>query len=241
MLLNRIRPQHNMSEDKSIDLIGVGRLAKAIPATAWKRVVETACSTFEKVVAPITETTSGLGRLIQAKFNKLIDSEKVIVAKTAQEAAETVKNAGMSLNENFNHLILCKIIDHAQSQADPGIRKLWSNLLAREMTEGAVHPEIAEVLSRLTTKDALLLFEIARKEKGSGSTLLKSVGQLTASFSLLGLTISFRSTKSTLSHVILERLDLVRNSDLGWRLSAFGLAVLEAVTPIDITQGSKEA
>src|SRR5688572_31136443 len=59
-LILNVRQKHFlMSEDQSLDIVGVGRLAKAIPQAAWRRVVDTACDTFEKAVAPITETTSG--------------------------------------------------------------------------------------------------------------------------------------------------------------------------------------
>lgn len=226
-----------MAEDKSLDLIGLGRLAKAIPQAAWKRVVDTACTTFDKVVAPITETTSGIGRLIGAKFDNLIDAEKVIVAKTVQTASDKADQSGKHANAEFNHLILCKIIEHAQAQADASIRELWANLLAREMTDGAVHPELTDVLARLTIKDAMLLLEIANKEKDKASKLFKSVAELTASISILGMTLTVKSSTATFHHIILERLGLVRSTDLGWRLTAFGVAFLEAVTPL--TDGPK--
>ncbi|WP_238115046.1 hypothetical protein [Vibrio cincinnatiensis] len=51
-----------MSED-GLDIVGIGKLAKAIPEKSWNKVVATACETFEKCLAPITETTGGIGRL----------------------------------------------------------------------------------------------------------------------------------------------------------------------------------
>jgi hypothetical protein len=220
-----------MSEDKSLDLIGVGRVAKSIPASAWKRIVETACSTFEKLISPITETTSGIGRLVHAKFDRLSDAEKVAVAETTRCASERVETSGLPRNAVFNHLVLCKVLDHAEAQTEPSLRELWSNLLAREMTKGAVHPEIANVLARLTTNDALLLLEIAKEQKDF--TLLKAVTLLASNISLFGIKFTKTSRKTTLHHVMLERLGLIKNiPDVGWRLTAFGSVFVRTVTPL---------
>lgn len=77
-----------MAEDKSLDIVGVGKLAKAIPQKAWVAVVETACETFQSCVAPLTKTTSGIGRLIEAKFDRLVDAEKVLAAEIMSRATE---------------------------------------------------------------------------------------------------------------------------------------------------------
>jgi hypothetical protein len=44
-------------EDKSLDLIGLGKLAKSIPDSVYLQTTETVCRTFESLIAPITATT----------------------------------------------------------------------------------------------------------------------------------------------------------------------------------------
>jgi hypothetical protein len=68
------------NDEKSLDLTGVGKLAKAIPPSSWNKIVKTACDTFTSIIAPITATTTGLGRLIQAKFDGMVDAQKVLAA-----------------------------------------------------------------------------------------------------------------------------------------------------------------
>ena len=197
-----------MTGDQSLDIVGVGRLAKAIPASAWKRIVDTACSTFEKLISPFTETTSGIGRLIRAKFDRLSDPEKVAVASTIQSASEAVAASNLPKNKSFNHLILCKIIEHAESQTEPSLRELWSNLLGHEITKGSVHPEIADVLARLTTNDAILLLEIAKEQKGF--TFAKALKTLALNQVGLG-PRSTKLSEVTFHNTILERLGLIKN------------------------------
>lgn len=217
-------------DDRSLDLVGVGRLAKAIPANAWKRLVDTACDTFEKFVAPITETTSGIGRLIRAKFSKLEESEKVIVAATAEDASRKAK-ASKKRNQTINYRIFQKVIENAGAQAEEGIRDLWSNLLAREMCEGAVHPEVVDALARLTTNDALLLLKIAKGEKGK--SFLDVISILAANISKFGFAKTFSRRPITVNHVALERTGLIQCSDSVWRISPFGYAFLETVAPLN--------
>ena len=64
--------EFKMSDETSLDITGVGKLAKAIPAKAWAQIVDTACTTFRQVVAPVTALTSGVGRLLDAKFDALL-------------------------------------------------------------------------------------------------------------------------------------------------------------------------
>lgn len=61
-----------MPEDNSLDVVGIGKLAEAVPDESWNRLVDTACCTFNELLAPITSTTGGLGRLITATKIKAI-------------------------------------------------------------------------------------------------------------------------------------------------------------------------
>jgi hypothetical protein len=133
--------------DTSFDLVGVGRAMKAIPATAWQRLVDTACDTFESLIAPVTESAAGVGRLVQAKFDKLVDVEKVLAAEAVATASKKAKATGRKTQAPRAQILL-QVIEHASQEADIGVRELWSNLLAHEMLSNGVHPEIGRVLGR---------------------------------------------------------------------------------------------
>lgn len=47
---------------KGLDLVGLGRVAEAIPKEVYERSAATLLKTFEDLTAPITESASGLGR-----------------------------------------------------------------------------------------------------------------------------------------------------------------------------------
>jgi len=36
-------------DDGSLDLTGLGKVAKAIPASSWNKIVKTACETFSQI------------------------------------------------------------------------------------------------------------------------------------------------------------------------------------------------
>lgn len=206
-------------------------MAKAIPAVAWKRAVETACLTFERVMAPLVETTSGVGRLIAAKFDRLVAAEKVIVSKTTEDAGRKALASGLPRNPEINQLVVLKVIEHAQEQADPNVRELWSNLLAREMTSGQVHPEIVNVLSKLTTKDAILLLEVDKKQPRNFFQVLSVAASNSAPVMIL---TGMRRKPLTLSHVMLERFGLITKMEQGgWSMTAFGKGFVKTVSPLE--------
>jgi hypothetical protein len=84
-----------MSDDtkqkNSLDLVGLGQAAKAIPPEAWNEIVSTVTSTFKELVKPFTAITGGLGGLIEQKFSNMADVQKVLLA-------DGLKKIGASLN-----------------------------------------------------------------------------------------------------------------------------------------------
>lgn len=96
--------------DKSLDITGVGKLAKSIPASPWNKVVKTACDTFVQIIAPITSTTEGLGRLIEAKFDGMIDVQKVLVADTTRRAKEKIEKSSYEITIKPKASILVRAI-----------------------------------------------------------------------------------------------------------------------------------
>ncbi len=56
------------------------------------------------------------------------------------------------------------IITNADAQANANLRDLWSNLLARELTSGSVHPEVADILAQLTVENVTRIFNLAKDD-----------------------------------------------------------------------------
>jgi hypothetical protein len=48
-----------MSDDRSLVVLGLRKLAEKITDQAWSSVVDTACTTFKQVIAKITAITRG--------------------------------------------------------------------------------------------------------------------------------------------------------------------------------------
>src|ERR1043166_4873535 len=60
-------------------------IAKSIPPSTWDRIANTLCTSFEQIISPVVELTSGAGRLIRLTFDKLAEPEKQIVVETLQK------------------------------------------------------------------------------------------------------------------------------------------------------------
>ncbi len=161
-----------MSEDKSLDIIGAGKIAEAIPDAAWTTVVDTACDTFRRTILPLTAITSGVGRLIEAKFNRLVDAEKVVISNTMFRATEKATRNNQKQKEAHKTAIILKVIESASSEVDATLQELWTNLVANELVDGSIHPEFVRILSRLSTADAQRLIEIAQSSKQRSSLKL---------------------------------------------------------------------
>jgi hypothetical protein len=215
-----------MSNDEAgLDLIGAGKLAKAIPAIVWKRMAETACSTFEKALAPLTETTSGLGRFLAAKFDKFTELEKINAALAFQQARAKIEISAKSPVADIKPKVLAHALSGAGEETDEGMRELWSNLIAREFTTGEVHPLIPQILSQMTSTDARRLSDIhsgagARAQFGRKRKfpLKKDVSTPTSVLT------------ETESEATLMALGLIRReSAIHWVLTALGEAFIEVV------------
>ncbi len=157
------------TEDRSLDIVslvivGVGKLAKAIPKKVWKKLVDTACQTFTQLLSPITATTGGLGRLIQAKFDSLVDAQKVLAVGVVYRATEKVKHRSKK-GVIPKAPILLTVLEASSIETDETLRELWANLLAQEIASGSVHPEFTRTLSRLSSTDAQVLANIATRDK----------------------------------------------------------------------------
>lgn len=217
-----------MSEDRSLDIVGVGKLAEAIPDQAWTSAVDTACSTFKQLIAPITAVTSGTGRLIEAKFDRLVDAEKVIVSRTISRANEKALNSSRKRKNAPKTSIVLSVIENSSSEVDVTLSELWTNLLANELVDSSVHPEFIRILSRLSAVDAQRLIEIAKESEQKFT--IKLTQEI---LNLLKTQIYFpfyEEEPTSFIEVHLSNLSLIKNSDGNWKLTVTGRAFLEAVS-----------
>ena len=202
----------------------LNQIAKSVPKESWTQVTKTACETFEKLILPITATTEGVGRLIQDKFEQLSETQKILAAKCLQEAHEKSYSNIKKQKTIIKPVVVYEALENTDNQTDETIRSLWSNLLANEFTDGSVHPEIAKLLSRLTTQDALLLVRIAKNDSVSVPALLL---KLMASTVTLGL----MDEKKTFSHIHLEKIGLIQHFEKKlWCLTTAGKELLKCVS-----------
>lgn len=225
--------------DKSIDLAGIGELAKAIPEKSWNQLVSTACETFQKALAPITELTGGLGRLISAKFDRLIDAEKILAAETMQRASKKVARVNKRPTGNSKPGIITSVITESSKQTDINLRELWANLLAQELIDGSVHPEVVSILTRISTEDAQTLARIAEQNPSSeyvtsfSSSLfgVRAGSEASVSVSMFGLKATARKRpRFSFSEKLLESLNLIERVDRVWVLTPIGEGFIASVS-----------
>lgn len=206
----------------------LSNVTSKLPKEAWNKIVDTACDTFEKLIYPLTASTEGIGRLIERRFDQLEEEQKILAAKCLEEAAAKVKRAKQPKQKRSgDHVIkpavVYEALNNADNQTDQTIRSLWANLLANEFMEGDVHPEIAKILGKITSHDALLLHEIAQYDK---KPITVMVLRALASASTLGI----YGDKRTFNHVHLKNLDLIQDLERTWCLTTTGREFMRCVS-----------
>lgn len=217
-----------MPDDSSLDITGVGKIAKAIPAKAWTQVVDTACTTFRQVIAPLTALSSGLGRLVDAKFDRLVEAEKVMVADTFTKASERAKASNREKLAPPSARILIGVIENSSTETDLLLRELWANLLAREIASGAVHPEFPSILARLSAQDAQTLAQIAQNAGSKDVAMKATINKVLLSISILGIELQFKQATSFI-HEHLQTLGLIERNGGAWGLTLMGQEFLKVV------------
>lgn len=220
-----------MAVDNSFDITGMGKLAKAIPHKAWNQLVDTACTTFREALAPLTSITSGVGRLISARFDRLVDAEKVLAAENLAKAQRKVAKSGRATSKKPKSNIIIAAIEASGTQTDLLLRELWANLLAQELVTGNVHPEFPHILSRLSASDAQLLAHIAERDRAKREDLQKIVTKFSAGIKALGISVSVIGSESaSFTHDHLYHLNLIARQESVWRITYTGRAFIESVT-----------
>ncbi len=225
-----------MTGSKSLDIVGAGQIAKAIPEKAWVKLVDTACVTFRESLAPITATTSGVGRLIEAKFDRLVDAEKVLASENMSKAKAKVDDSNQKPNGMAKPTVIIAAVESSGSETDVVMRELWSNLLAKEIISGSVHPEFPKILNRLSSNDAQVLAQIAEKEKSFNPIVADLLNKLFSKFyeGLDPITKIYISSTikndSSFTHEHLADLNLICMRDKAWRITLTGKKFIEIVS-----------
>lgn len=159
-----------MSDDsKSLDLVGLGKVAKAIPPEVYTQTSSTVLSTFDRLVAPITETTDGLGRYIKQKFDNMVEVEKAVATYTLENAVIKAQNKAKRLNKPTvapaHSKSFVKAIEESSKETDPLLHEMWENLLAEQLIDNVFHPHFVEILSHFSSKEAQLLTKLKAKDQ----------------------------------------------------------------------------
>ena len=236
-----------MTEDRNrdvvgigkLDIVGAGKLAEAIPAESWNQVVNTACNTFKSLLAPLTSVTSGTGRLISARFDRLVDGEKLLATQMLESASKKASDSTSKSDKAPRASMIIKVIEASSTETDETLQELWSNLLANELVDNSIHPEFIQILSRLSSTDAYRLIELAERSDPPK--------KVTLSFKIFGFELNLRDiveeptdfTNIHLSNLgLIERptVEVIKNgrieyhSAVYWSLTVVGEAFISAVT-----------
>jgi len=154
-------------EGGEMDLVGLGKVAEAIPDEVYIQTSEAVTGTFKKLVAPITETTAGFGRLIQQKFDNMVDVEKSLATYSVQRAltkAEAkARKRGVPIIAPVHPKSFVKAIEEASKETDPLLHEMWSSLLADQLINENFHPNFVGMLANFSPAEARLLMSLLSK------------------------------------------------------------------------------
>jgi len=198
-----------------------------IPNKAWNKLVETACETFKELIYPLTAFTHGSGRMIENKFNELTSIQQIFASASIKKAKQKIDDSDKEIDQVIiKPIIIYEMFKNIDNQSDPTIQELWANLLANEFTSGGVHPEIAILLGKITSNDAILLAKIA--EKSTEHLSIKVLKGLASIY-----TLGIFGENTTFNHKYLERLGLIREIEKIWDLTVVGKEFIKCVSDID--------
>lgn len=169
-------------EGNGLDIAGFGKIAKAIPPKVYERSASALIKTFEQLVAPITESTSGFGRYIRQKFDNMVDAEKAIATYTVEKAFARARTraakTGKPLAPPAHLKSFVRCIEEASKETDPLMHEMWTNLLATQLVEDKSHPHFVEILPHFSPLEAKLLVSLLPRSavgENSGRYLFSSL------------------------------------------------------------------
>lgn len=199
-------------------------IAKSVPAEAWLKLVNTASDTFISLVSPATTITTGISVLIEHKFQSLLDVRKVYAAECLKQAQEKIDRATAKpkINVTVKPSVFYEVFESTEQQVDGCMMDLWSNVVAREILEGSVHPEILRIFRKLTLPDIQVLLTISDRE----SSLLMAVVKA------LGNPLDIPDVKN-FSQAYLLKLGLVTNASSQWFCTVTGKELIRSISLIE--------
>jgi hypothetical protein len=154
-------------ETHGLDVAGFGKIANAIPKEVYEQSATTVLTTFERLTAPITETTAGLGRYLRQKFDNMVAIEKAIATYSLEKAVRRAKanaqRSGQTLHPPSHPKSFVKALEEASKETDPLLHEMWANLLASQMTNVHSHPHFVELLPHFSPAEAKLLISLLPK------------------------------------------------------------------------------
>ena len=145
----------------SIDLIGAGKLAEAIPDEVYIRTADVAAETFLKLTAPLTEATAGLGRYLGQKFDNLVAVEKALasfaIEKAVDRAKRRARRAGVAVHPPVHPKTFVSAIEQVAKETNPDLHEMWVNLIAGDISDNQAHPYFVQILSHFSPDEARIL------------------------------------------------------------------------------------
>lgn len=166
------------NDDPSLDLAGLGKVAKSIPKEVYLVTTKALIDTFNKLMAPFAETTSGFGRLIRQKFDNMVDAEKALAAYTIENALKKAElkaeQQGVQVISPVHPKSFINALEEASRETDANLHELWENLLADQLVNSQFHPHFVKILSHFSSVEAKILTTLLpfREVSHSGSKYL---------------------------------------------------------------------
>jgi hypothetical protein len=162
------------------DLAGAGKFASAIPKEVYEQSATTLLTTFQKLTAPFTETSSGLGRYIRQKFDNMVEAEKAVATFALQRALHRAEQkcvrAGVQLRVPQHPKSFVAAIEEASKETEPTLHEMWVNLLASQLSEDLCQPSFVQIIQQLTPAEARILVQIA-KEYSADEAIMSDANQ----------------------------------------------------------------
>lgn len=152
-----------------LDLLGLGKLAKAIPPEVYRQGTKSVVKTFDSLVAPLTQATDGVGRLIRQTFDNWVDERKAIGTVMIQHAViraqERAEKQGKTLRPPNHPKTFLRTLEEGSLETDSVVREMWVNLLASQLVDRNSHPRFVSILSELGPEEARLLLTLKPLDK----------------------------------------------------------------------------
>ncbi|MDR6547224.1 hypothetical protein J2810_003295 [Chryseobacterium rhizosphaerae] len=150
---------NSQNTNSGFDIIGLGKTAEAIPKEVYVEATKGLINTFNDIISPLTQTTSGIGRYIRQKFDNMVEVEKAIGALTLQNAIEKAKKQG-DLRTPKHLKSFINSFEEASKETDDTLHDMWENIIASQISESEFHPRYVNILSNLTSDEAKLLLSL---------------------------------------------------------------------------------